>query len=96
MSGLNYWNGFETFKRNVREIGGVWAGDDVYFSQLRDGYSAAYKPKHPEYCNNDMIINTLAGTGAQNRGNYELIRYRDGKFGSEYFENLDDIREEER
>lgn len=41
---------FKNFQDNVKNIGGVWSGDDVYFSQMRDGYSASYKPKYPDSC----------------------------------------------
>lgn len=93
MNRLKYWNGFETFKRAVKALGGKWASDDVYFTQMRDGYSAGYKPEYPKNSNADMTIQTLCGTGAESRGNIELIVFRDGKFGSEYFKHIDEITE---
>lgn len=47
---------FHNFKNNVREKGGIWASDDVYFSQFRDGFSATYKPKYPEHSPDDCSI----------------------------------------
>lgn len=82
---------FKQFRTMIKSIGGVWNGDDVYFSQMRDGYSASYKPNYPKYCTKDMIIQTLKNTGAQNRGNYELIIYKGGKYCSEYFNSIDEI-----
>ena len=87
------YSDLKNFKRAIKALGGKWASDDVYFSQMRDGYSAGYKPAYPKCCNDDMTIQTIYGTGAANRGNYELIVFRDGKFTSEYFDKLDDIED---
>lgn len=48
--------GFRNFKESVREKGGIWASDDVYFTQFRDGYSASYKPHCPEHSAEDCAI----------------------------------------
>lgn len=40
---------FKQFKSLIINIGGVFATEDVYYSQMRDIYSAAYLPKYPEY-----------------------------------------------
>lgn len=84
---------FKSFIKAVREIGGKWASDDVYFFQMRDGYSATYKPEYPSSSNLDMRICTLHDTGAQNRGNYELIVCEDGKFVCKYYKTLQEIAE---
>ena len=64
---------------------------DLYFSQLRDGYSAAYKPAYPNSTTNDFIINTIDKSGAYLRGNYELIIFVDNKVTAVYFDYLDDL-----
>lgn len=83
---------FKDFQNKIKEIGNVWNSEHVFFTQMRDGYSASYKPKYPESCNTDMIIQTLGGTGAANRGNYELIIFESGKFISKYFNYTDEIK----
>ena len=50
---------FKDFQNKIKEINNVWNGEHVFFTQMRDGYSASYKPKYPESCNDDMIIQTL-------------------------------------
>lgn len=47
---------FKDFKSSVKKKGGIWASDDVYFSQFRDGYSAAYKPNYPQDSAEDQVI----------------------------------------
>lgn len=83
---------FKWFIQRVRAIGGVWASESVFFSQTRDGYSAAYKPSYPESSKNDMIINDIRNSGAYLRGNYELIKMENGKFQPFYFDQISDIR----
>ena len=83
---------FKDFQNEIKEINNVWNSENVFFTQMRDGYSASYRPKYPEYCNKDMIIQTLEGTGAANRGNYELIIFTGGKFISKYFNYVDEIK----
>ena len=80
------------FQNKIKEINSVWNSEHVFFTQMRDGYSASYRPKYPGYCNEDMIIQTLEGTGAANRGNYELIIFAGGKFTSKYFDYVDEIK----
>lgn len=84
---------FKQFISDIRKIDGVWESDDVYFSQMRDGYSASYKPNYPDNCINDMIIQTIYDTGACNRGNYELIIWENGKYSSKYFHDTYNIKE---
>ena len=48
--------GFATFKESVREKGGIWASNNVYFTQYRDGYSASYIPHWPEHSPEDCAI----------------------------------------
>ena len=83
---------FKDFQNEIKEINNVWNSENVFFTQMRDGYSASYRPKYPGYCNEDMIIQTLEGTGAANRGNYELIIFAGGKFTSKYFNYVDEIK----
>lgn len=47
---------FKTFKQYIRRLQGCWASDNVYFSQMRDTYSAAYLPKYPEKSEEDTHI----------------------------------------
>lgn len=83
---------FKNFQIGVKEISKTWNSENVFFTQMRDGYSASYRPKYPEYCNDDMIIQTLEGTEAVNRGDYELIIFDDGKFTSKYFNDTEEIK----
>lgn len=39
--------GFYDFKKSVLEKGGIWATENVYFTQFRDGYVAHYEPNFP-------------------------------------------------
>ena len=84
---------FKQFKSDIKKIGKMWNTDNVYYSQMRDGYSVSYKPKYPESCINDMIIQTLEGTGSANRGNYELIIWEAGKYTSKYFDTIEEIKQ---
>ncbi len=47
---------FKEFKVCIRAKGGKWASKDVYFSQLKDGYTAAYLPNYPEKSEDDDAI----------------------------------------
>ena len=47
---------FHSFKQMVRERGGVWYSRDVYFTQFRDGWSAAYMPDYPLRSSEDQAI----------------------------------------
>lgn len=49
--------GFKYFQKIVREKGGIWSTDDVYFSQFKDSYQAAYLPGYPEKTPLDQVIN---------------------------------------
>ena len=80
---------FKDFQNKVKSLHGVWASDDVCFTQTKDGYQAAYKPEYPNSSDMDMIINDIQRSGAYLRGNYELIRKWGGRFRSFYFEDLD-------
>ena len=84
---------FKDFQNKIREIGNVWNGENIYFSQMRDSYCAAYKPKYPNGCTEDMTIQTLENTGAYNRGNYELTIWKEGKYGCVYFDDIDEIKQ---
>ena len=55
--------GFKYFHRVIKEKGGIWNSDDVYFSQTRDTYQAAYLPKYPEksYYDQTISINHVKG-----------------------------------
>ena len=37
---------FKQFQKDVRFICPIWRSEDVYFSQIRDSYSAEYRPKN--------------------------------------------------
>ena len=50
------YSGFSQFKSAVRDRGGVWASSDVYFSQFRDSYTAAYLPAYPKSSTEDTSI----------------------------------------
>ena len=52
---------FKMFQQNIKALGGIWQSEDVYFSQFRDGYSAAYKPNYPKKSINDKLINSADG-----------------------------------
>lgn len=39
---------FKTFKEAIRQLGGIWASNDVHFSQFSDEYVAAFLPAYPE------------------------------------------------
>lgn len=84
---------FKQFRNDIKNIGDVWSGNDVYFNQMRDCYSAAYRPNYPESCTKDMIIQTIDRTGAYKRGNYELIIYEGGKYTAKYYFSLDEIKQ---
>ena len=47
---------FRQFQANIREKGGIWAGEDVYFSQYRDGFGASYQPNFPYHSPEDCAI----------------------------------------
>ena len=50
------YSDMQNFQRNIREKGGIWASDDVYFTQFRDGFSASYRPCFPERSPEDCSI----------------------------------------
>lgn len=84
---------FKQFQKDVRFIYPIWRSEDVYFSQMRDSYSAEYRPKYQDYCTDDMIIQTTDWNGSYLNGNFELIIYEDGKYTSKYFDAIDEIKE---
>ena len=84
---------FKQFQEDIRLIYPIWRSEDVYFSQTRDSYSAEYRPKYPDYCTDDMIIQTIDRNGSYLNRNYELIIYEDGKYTSKYFDEIDEIKE---
>lgn len=47
---------FTDFKNAVRNKGGVWNKEAVFFTQFRDGYSAVYKPSYPNPSKDDCAI----------------------------------------
>ena len=49
-------DGFEAFKANVREKGGIWTSDNVHFTKYMDGYSATYQPEFPYHSRDDCAI----------------------------------------
>lgn len=44
------------FKEIIHNKGGIWASDDVYFTQFMDGYGATYKPNFPNHTKDDCAI----------------------------------------
>lgn len=85
---------FKDFQRTILSLSGVWKNESsVYFSQMKDGYSAAYKPNYPKGSTRDMIIQTIDKSGAYRRGNYELMIFLDNKYQSIYFQNIAQLRE---
>ena len=48
--------GFKYFQRVVKGKGDIWSSNEVYFSQTRDTYQAAYLPKYPEKSDKDKTI----------------------------------------
>lgn len=48
--------GFKQFQAAVRSKGGIWAGDDVFFSQMVDLYGACYKPDYPNSSPHDQTL----------------------------------------
>lgn len=54
---------FEMFKREVRDMGGIWVGGDVRFFWLADAYGAIYRP-YSSHSVEDCAItyNTLTET----------------------------------
>lgn len=50
------YSGFSQFQSAVHSRGGIWNSPDVYFSQLRDSYVAAYLPQYPNDSSKDMTI----------------------------------------
>lgn len=50
---------FKKFKNIIRNLGGVWSSEDVYFSKTQSTYTAKYAPKYPESSSEDSTINIL-------------------------------------
>ena len=84
---------FRTFQSDILSLPGVWQDkNNIYFSQMRDGYQAAYKPHYPHGGLDDMLIQTIDQSGAYLRGNYELIIYSGNKYTSLYFQTIDQLK----
>lgn len=84
---------FNFFKDDILSLPGVWQNEnDIYFSQMKDGYSAAYKPLYPNGCNKDIIINTINNSGAYLRGNYEVIIFLETKYTALYFKTIEEVK----
>lgn len=73
--GLSY----KEFKAEVLAKGGIWASDDVYFSQYRDGYSASYQPNYPEHSKEDCAF---AYNWLKNEWRFEDPKSYDAKYRS--------------
>lgn len=82
---------FKDFKNKVLSIPGI-KENHTFFSQMRDGYSAAHKPVFPKSSKKDFIIQTIDQSGAYLRGNYELIAFEGEKVTSFFFEYFDDLK----
>ena len=85
---------FKEFQAAVKRIGGPFASDSVYFSQMRNQYSAAYKPEYPAASGKDIVINAIDQTGAYLRGNFELIHIHGGAVHAHYYKSLAEVRAE--
>lgn len=84
---------FKKFQNDILSLPGIWRNKkDIYFSQMKDGYSAAYKPQYPNSSNADKIIQTIDRSGAYLRGKYELIIYLENKFTALYFQDIEQLR----
>lgn len=85
------------FTNEIKGIGGVWGGKDVYITEQPDCIVADYKPWYPQSSQEDMrIVRHYEDTViAQKRGMYEFIRYyKDShKCLSFYTNSLEEIRE---
>lgn len=47
---------FEMFKQEVKDMGGIWSGGDVRFTQFMDGYGAEYHPYRSRHSEEDCVI----------------------------------------
>lgn len=47
---------FRTFRENIRNMDGVWTGNDAYFAQTQSQYTAAFLPEYPEKSKRDSTI----------------------------------------
>lgn len=83
---------FKSFMRDIRSIFPQEKRSEIYFSQLKDGYSAAYKPNYPECCKDDVIINDIQNSGAYLRGNFELIHSHGGKPHAHYASKISELK----
>ena len=85
--------GYKDFKETVKSLGGVWATEDVYFTQTRDGHYASYKPMYPSASTEDAVISDITSSGAYLRGDYELVRFEKdaGKVTATYFTSFEDL-----
>ena len=87
---------FKDFQRDILSLPYIREKkEDVYFSQLCDGYSAKYSPHYPKGSTSDFIIQTTDRSGAYLRGNYELMIYDNSanKYISVYFQDIDQLKE---
>lgn len=83
---------FTDFRNHVKAVFSFMPEKDLYFSQLRDGYVAAYKPAYPESTDQDVRISEISDSGAYLRGNYELVHVHNGKAHSHYAEHLSQLQ----
>lgn len=47
---------FRTFRESIRNMDGVWTGNDAYFAQTQSQYTAAFLPEYPEKSKRDSTI----------------------------------------
>lgn len=48
---------FRFFREKIKSISaGFWKDNDIYFTQIRDGYYADYRPKYPECSLHDALV----------------------------------------
>lgn len=53
---------FRTFRESIRNMDGVWTGNDAYFAQTQSQYTAAFLPEYPEKSKRDSIQSAVAGS----------------------------------
>lgn len=47
---------FRTFRESIRNMDGVWTGNDAYFAQTQSQYTEAFLPEYPEKSKRDSTI----------------------------------------
>ena len=82
---------FNSFKNNIKNLGGVFLNNNVIYREEREGYYASYNPEFPKVSNLDITI-------FQNRAEqYKIVEYINAVNGLQklhrQFENFDELKE---